>query len=467
MRRTGRTMLLTGLLALTLALPVSLDSLGTGIDFSALQRHAAPATVLIETQIARGTGFVVDASGVVVTACHVVNEGVEAVELNGAPARVVNVFFEGDPRTYLAEIENGCRLIGSVAQSEAMLNASRDDVAVLRIVGSREASGAFEPLASPTGFARLWLADERPAFSETVFVSGFGGPFTEYSFLSGTLAGNLTLVTAPIHQVERGIDAFFDDFVVLEEGLGLFDSRIGLVVTDLVEGGAAARAGLGIGDVVTALDGAPFTLFEALDMLIALGEGDVVELTVSKPDGRTARATVEATEYAVSQTVRFVESLWCFDRTRETLDQADFERAELLDLTLARNTLSAAARWAGACPGTVLATTFAVGDDGLEFEFVGRVTEVGADTLTFEALNTFALVPFEGELVSLERGGQLESSSFIKITALSGPGFSGGPVLNAAGQVIGFVDFGFEAPAPGYIVEADVIRAHLEALGIE
>jgi len=451
------------LLAALLLAPLSASSFGSGVGFAALEAQTADAVVAIETQSGRGSGFLVDRAGRVVTACHVVNAGVRTVQQDGRARRVVDVLFEGDPRTYLATVENACQPLGAPERGGALAAAARDDVAVLQIIGHEE-DGALRPLSSPTGFARLWLADAPPALTEPVFVAGFGGPFAEASFLRGSFGGTLPLVTATVEQIRTGPGLVFGNVVPRDGSGNPFSGDVGLVVTDLLEGGPAARAGVRPGDVVIQLDGEGFSLAEAGQFLATLGLGDVLRLTVARGDG-TFRAEVAATRVAFSRAVRFVDRIWCFPQEAEALTQADFNSAGTLDLTNARHTLAAAADLAENCAGTALVTAFGSSNgNGPSFAFAGRVTEVADDAFEFEELSTQALQPFEGELVSLGRGGTLAESSFHKVTALSGPGFSGGPVLNASGQVVGFVDFGLGDPAPGYLVTAEVIRDHLDAL---
>lgn len=462
-KRALRGGLLAGLSVLLLGGPLARESQGSGVDFSALERRLAPAVVAIETRTSRGSGFLVDEAGVVVTACHVVNTDLEGRLIEGRFRRVARVFFADDPRPYLAEVRNACRIIGPTEQSGAMQAAARDDVAILQLLGYLDEAERFVPLTSPTGLTRLWLAREAPAIGEPVFVAGFGGPFTEFAFQEGALAGSVALISATLDQLETGLDVYFSDLVILEEGFGLFDSLVGLVITDLVEDGPAARAGVRLGDVLVALEGESFTLIEGLELLANLKQDQPLNLTVEHTDGTREDLTVTIGTFALSRAVRFVENLLCFERATEELTAEDLRRARVLDLTLARHTLARAVAWAADCP-LVLAVTLDFSGFFPQFTFVGRVTQVGPQTLEVEELNRFALDPLEGGRLVPEGGtGRLEESRFPRITALSGPGFSGAPVFNVWGQVVGLVDFGFSDLAPGYVVPLERLRAQLEA----
>lgn len=450
---TQRRFLIVGLLSLVFAF-MTIDTTSSGIDFSALEKQIEPAVVLIETQIGRGSGFIVDDSGIIVTACHVVNVGTFNLEIGGSQIRVVEVSFKDDPRIYLATIENQCQSIGPITQRANMLAAATDDVAILKVVGFFDEQNQFQPLITPTGFSKLSFSKQEFNISETTFVVGFGGPFGEFSFNTGTLAGFLPLVVAPVEQIEVGLDLFIGRL------LNLSQDTFGLLVAELVAGGASESAGVQVGDAIIAVDGAAINFSTTFQRLASLVVGERVHLGLLRPGVGLLEAEVEVAQFTLSRAIRFIDTLWCFNAQLESLSNFDFNTARSFNLIQAKNTLARAVEWVRGCP-MVLASAF--GGDGNQpaFEYVGVLTGIEADTLVLEELSNFALTPFAGDLIRLGRISRLQEFSFPRITALSGPGFSGGPVLNTSGQVVGFVDFGLNNPAPGYIVDNETILPHL------
>ncbi|MCA9651222.1 MAG: trypsin-like peptidase domain-containing protein [Myxococcales bacterium] len=263
--------------------------------------RAAPRRLLGSDEgvvMGQGSGFVVDAEGLVVTNHHVV-DGARSVRVRLSDGRRFDAEVVGsDPATDLALL----RLSGAEDLPVVTLGHSRElqigdwVVAVGNPMGLDHS--ATVGIVSGKGRGSLGLySDSYIDFLQTdadIAPGSSGGPLFD---LHGEVVGINTAVGAgsgpgfaiPIDQAKRIIEQLRDRGEVVRGWLGAGNvpgeegpgAEVGAVYADT----PAERAGLRPGDVVEALDGEAIESFEALRARVGTKQpGDEVELRVRRGD---------------------------------------------------------------------------------------------------------------------------------------------------------------------------------------
>jgi len=263
---------------------------------------AMPATVALRVNGGQGSGVVISEDGYVLTAGHV----------SGKPGRSVTFVFADGSRA------KG-RTLGNIPDVDAGL-AKITDQGPWPYVPMGDSAGLTAgqwtvALGHPGGFrrdrppvvrnGRLILSTQRVIWSDCVLVGGdSGGPLLD-------LAGNVSGIHSRIGR--RTFNNFhvpvnvyrekWDDLVAGKViapparaflGIGGADHDDGVRVTRIMEGGAADKAKLRIGDIITHIDEKPTPNLRTLAALIeAHKPGDKVTLTHRRGDDKlTSKATL-------------------------------------------------------------------------------------------------------------------------------------------------------------------------------
>nr|WP_315488263.1 Do family serine endopeptidase [uncultured Rhodoferax sp.] len=251
-----------------------------------------------------GSGFIVRADGIILTNAHVVNDGEEVVVKLSDRREYVAAVLGIDKRTDIAVLKIDATDLPSVA-----LNTSR----ALQVGEWVMAIGSPFGLASTvtagvvSATRRALPGDSTVAFIQTdaaVNPGNSGGPLinmqgeviginSQIFSLSGGYQGvsfaipmdvavhiqKQILATGKVRHAKMGV-AVQEVDQLLAESFGL-PKPTGALVSDLVKGGPADKAGMAIGDVVLAANGK--TLDQAVDFSIVVGMAqprDRLELTV-------------------------------------------------------------------------------------------------------------------------------------------------------------------------------------------
>lgn len=262
-----------------------------------------------------GSGFVVEADGLVVTNHHVIADA-RSVQVRLSDGRSFEAKVVGsDPATDLALL----RLEGAEGLPVVVLGKSESLEVGDWVVAMGNPMGldhsATVGIISGKGRGSLGLyRDSYIDFLQTdadIAPGSSGGPLFD---LRGEVVGINTAVGAslqpgfaiPIDQATRIIEQLRDGGEVVRGWLGAGNQPgakgPGAAIGSVYEGTPSARAGLRPGDVIEAIDGEPVRDFEDLRARVgAKLPGEVVKLTV-KRDGSTIEldATLEAKPEAAS-----------------------------------------------------------------------------------------------------------------------------------------------------------------------
>jgi putative serine protease PepD len=269
---------------------------------AAVAAAVGPALVYIQTQQGLGSGFIYDASGLILTNAHVV----------------------GDARTVQVRLADGTSLSGDVLGTDPATDVavvridSAEELPVVRLAtGDPDVGQTAVALGSPFGLEQTVTAGIVSAIDRAVpndsgvavnmiqtdapiNPGNSGGPLANRS---GEVMGISTAIfsqtgensgigfATPIDVAKRVADQLVAGDPVERAQLGVQSagqsgSQTGTVIASLVAGGAAERAGLQVGDRITAVDGDPIISMADLSGQIGSHEpGDVVTVELVR-DGR-------------------------------------------------------------------------------------------------------------------------------------------------------------------------------------
>jgi serine protease Do len=228
-----------------------------------------------------GSGVLVSADGVVITNSHVV-EGAQDIKVTLADRReVTGKLIGADPKTDLAIL----KLPGKDFPVLALGDSSRVDVAqVVLAVGNPFglSQTVTMGIVSAVGRANLGIADYED-FIQTDAAINPGNSGGALVNAGGELIGINTAIfsqsggyqgigfAVPVHMARQVMEQFVSRGAVtrghlgvavqevtptIARGLGIPEAR-GILVSDVVPAGPAAKAGLQRGDVIMAVDGKP------------------------------------------------------------------------------------------------------------------------------------------------------------------------------------------------------------------
>jgi putative serine protease PepD len=282
-------------------------------------QSVSPSVVQIEDQKGLGSGIVLDTRGHIVTNSHVVAGGTSFVVTtqNGSryPARLVGSFPADDlavikisatglhPATFAdsstlqvgdiaVAIGNPLGLRSSVTQGivSAFREAVQEDSNVtlpLMIQTSADinpgnSGGALVDLAGHViGIPTLAATD--PEFGGSAPGIGFALPSNLVKEIAGQIVENGRVVDS--HRAYLGVR------VGDTNGQGVY-------VASVKVGGAAAKAGIHVGDVIASVDGTPTSTTNALSAVLSqLKPGRVVPIVVRRQDGMKASLDVTLATY--------------------------------------------------------------------------------------------------------------------------------------------------------------------------
>ena len=263
------------------------------------------------TQQAQGSGFVYDEQGHVITNQHVV-DGAESVEVTFWSGKTYNATVVGsDPSTDIAVLDVDAP--ASVLEPLELADSSQLDVGdgvvaigspfgLEQTVTSGIVSALHRQITAPNNFA----IDDAIQTDAAINQGNSGGPLLDMggdvvgvnSQIESESGGNDGVGFAvPSNTVERIAASLIDDGEVEHAYLGVSTEDVGdgagARIAEVRAGTPAERAGLGSGDVVTAIDGERVDSADELRRLIdAKQPGDKAVLTVRR-DGDTQ--TLEVT----------------------------------------------------------------------------------------------------------------------------------------------------------------------------
>ena len=291
--------------------PVSGDSAEPA---AAVATALGPAVVQIETDKGLGSGFIYDASGLIMTAHHVV-DGAQTVEIRMADGtRVTGTVVGEDPSTDVAVVK--------IEPTENMAVATLATGVTVKVGQTAIAIG------SPFGLDQSVTAGIVSAVGRSAETPGGVIPAiqTDAPINSGNSGGALADRTGRVIGINDSIatgggdstgnlgigfavpidiaKAVADRIVAGEsteagflgvEGADATGSRAGAAITSVSSGSPADKAGLTESDVVIAVDGKPVSSMIDLAAKVRTRQpGDTVELTVSANGSqRVVKVTLE------------------------------------------------------------------------------------------------------------------------------------------------------------------------------
>lgn len=300
-------------------------------DFEVLADRVAPSVVTVVASVEAGSGrnrrgvgsgVIVTAGGQVLTNSHVVagSRAIE-VELAGGERQSAKVVFADDLLDLaLLDVEGAGERVPVVFSQEttrpgAWVMAVGQPFGLGHTVTVGVVGGVgrdHDDLGRPEGLRAdgIWSFIQTDA---SINIGNSGGPLVD---ASGQVVGITTAVrndgqglafAVPAEMARRFLDEVWTHGRVRHTRLGLLarDSEAGLVagrgrvveVTAIDDAGPAARAGVGKGDVILAIDGVPVRRVSDVAYRAQLrGVGAVVTFTVAHADGSTTDARIELAE---------------------------------------------------------------------------------------------------------------------------------------------------------------------------
>ncbi len=275
---------------------------------AALVDRIAPHTLAVVGRHRRGnssahaTATVWRAGGLAVTAAHALRHSPAALTLIGAGGRTVDASVVGtDATTDLALLRLADTALPAVAAGDAAgVKAGHWVVAVGR-------AGDGDPVASTgivnraSGPWQTWLGgpvDRLLRLDGGVHEGLSGAPVAE---ARGAVIGIATAalsrscgIVVPAATVDRVVDQLLAQGHVGRGFLGvgvqpatLPDGRAGLLVTGLVPDGAAARAGLMVGDLILRIGGTATPALQAMRAALAGRSGQAVDVELVRAGAAT------------------------------------------------------------------------------------------------------------------------------------------------------------------------------------
>lgn len=266
-----------------------------------------PSVLQVETNLGLGSGVVYD-DGLILTNHHVI-EGAEQVRVRTSDGRTFDADVLGsDPRNDIAVLSVGQNSGLPIAPLAAGADLSVGQLAVA--IGSpfelsqTVTAGIVSALNRPVpnaagGFNAMIQTDApiNPGNSGGALADGSGRVIGINTSIrtDGTSNGNLGIGFAVPIDTALGVANRITGGASLEAGvLGVMsaseaDNEVGVVIGEVVDGGAADAAGLVAGDRVITIDGAPVTNFgEVVGLVQSKFAGDQVDIEVIRNDERVA-----------------------------------------------------------------------------------------------------------------------------------------------------------------------------------
>lgn len=266
---------------------------------AAVASSLAPSVIQVETDAGLGSG-VVYADGLIITNNHVI-ENANEIRVRTADGRTFDADLLGaDPRNDIAvlSVGPGSGLPVAALAADVDLNVGQVAVAIgspfqlSQTVTAGIVSAVNRPVANSVGGFNAMIQTDAP-----INPGNSGGALADSSGrvigintsirTDGTSNGNLGIGFAVPIDTALGVANRITTGTTLDAGvLGVTsanepDNEVGVVLGDIVSGGAAAEAGLVTGDRVIAIDGAPVTNFgEVVGLVQSKFSGDVISIDV-------------------------------------------------------------------------------------------------------------------------------------------------------------------------------------------
>lgn len=275
---------------------------------AAVAEALAPAVVQLDTRTGLGSGFIYDVDGLVLTAAHVVGDADEVLVRLADGSRETGVVLGRDPATDVAvvQIEGRADLPVAVLATGVELRVGQTAVAI----GSPFGLDQTVTAGIVSAIGRSTTTPEGGAFpaiqtDASINTGNSGGALADAegrvigindSIITGGAAstGNVGIGFAiPIDIAKAVADKIVAGEPAESGFLGVRGAdangeRAGALLTEVEPGSPAERAGLGVDDVVTAVDGRDVGSMIDLVARISTGRpGDTVSITVVRDDTET------------------------------------------------------------------------------------------------------------------------------------------------------------------------------------
>ena len=289
-------------------------------DIRSILEHARPAVVRIDVEAngaaATGTGFIVDASGIIVTNAHVV-EGQDEVMVHLADGSALTGDVLGaDTRLDLAVVKVDKTGLPTLDLGDSdTLQVGDAVVAIGNALGLSEGSGATVTTGIISGLDRVVDVGNETLFNAiqtdaAINPGNSGGPLVD---MNGNVIGINTAIASPetsnnvgfaisISSAKPIIEALRDGKQPQIAFLGVTSQPLtadsadelgvdqGAVVSDVASGSAAAKAGLQEGDVIVEVAGAKVDSVEDVASAVRKhAPGDEIDVVIVR-DGNTPDA---------------------------------------------------------------------------------------------------------------------------------------------------------------------------------
>jgi putative serine protease PepD len=273
----------------------------TDEPIAAVAEALSPAVVQIETPNSLGSGFIYDSEGLVLTAAHVVGNADDVVVRLADGTRSEGVVLGRDPGTDVAvvEIDGGDDLPVATLATGVDLSVGQSAVAIGSPFGLDQTvtagivSAVGRSTAMPDGGAIPAVQTDAPinsgnsggaladlqgrviGINDSIFTGSAGNPGN----VGIGFAIPIDIAKAVADKIVAGEPAETGFLGV--RGADASAERAGALIIDVEGGSPAAAAGMGVDDVVIAVDGRPVSSMVDLVARISTAQpGDAVTLTV-------------------------------------------------------------------------------------------------------------------------------------------------------------------------------------------